>query len=264
MNFREIITGAVIKKDTLLTNDWMRYALRAIYAGAFLTLTTAAGAFMATNMFPDSPGMAKVAYAFFFAFGLAYILFLGGELATSNMMYTSAGVYFKALTIGKATKILVICTLFNLIGAIFMAWLFSFMPHFKEMGADYILVNTVNSKLAKPISSWIIEGIIANFFVNLAVLSYLLVKDQVARIILILTAVTMFVSLGTEHVIANFSSFGLVYFANIQTELNHSIVEYLIQWFWVWLGNFIGGGICIGLGYAYLNHPSSEYIETNQ
>ncbi len=264
MNFREIIIGAVKKKDTLLFNDWMRYALRAIYAGAFLTLTTAAGAFMASNMFPESHGLAKVSYAFFFAFGLVYILFLGGELATSNMMYTTAAAYFKELTLGKVAKILVICTLFNLIGAIFMAWLFSFMPHFKEMGADYILVNTVNAKLAKPITSWIIEGIIANIFVNLAVLSYLLIKDQVVRVILILTAVTMFVALGTEHVIANFSSFGLVYFANLQSELNHSLLDYVIQWSWVWLGNFIGGGLCIGLGYAYLNDPSSNYIETNQ
>ncbi len=260
LNFRELVTAAVHKKETLIDNDLMRYSLRSVYAGAYLTLSTAAGAFMATHMFPDAAGMAKVFYAFFFAFGLVYILFLGGELATSNMMYTTAGVYFKELKVSKQVKILVVCTLFNLIGALFMAWLFSFMPHFKEMAADYILVGTVNSKLAKPVINLLVEGIIANVFVNVAILSFMLVKNQVGRMILVLTAVTMFVALGTEHVIANFASFGLVYFSELGGQF--SFLSFLIQWFWVWIGNLIGGGIFIGLGYAYLNHPKSTYTDS--
>ncbi|MBG9987661.1 formate/nitrite transporter family protein [Aerococcaceae bacterium DSM 111176] len=260
MNFRELVTGAVHKKENLIDNDLLRYCLRSVYAGAYLTLSTAAGAFMVTRMFPDAPGMAGVIYAFLFAFGLVYILFLGGELATSNMMYTTAGLYFKELKVSKQFKILIICTLFNLIGAFFMAWLFSFMPHFKEMPSDYILANTVNAKLAKPVVNLIVEGIIANVFVNLAILSFMLVKNQVGRIILVLTAVTMFVALGTEHVIANFASFGLVYFSDSGGQF--SFISFIIQWFWVWVGNLIGGGIFIGLGYAYLNHPKSKYIES--
>lgn len=261
MSFKELVAAAVHKKEALVDEDISRYSLRAIYAGAYLTLSTAAGAYMATAMFPESPGMAKVFYAFLFAFGLVYILFLGGELATSNMMYTSAAVYFKELSIKKLVKILLICTFFNYVGATFVAWLFSFMPHFNQMAPDYILAGTVSTKLAKPVINLIVEGIIANIFVNLAILSFMLIKNRMASLILVLTAVTMFVAIGTEHVIANFSSFALVYFTDIRTEMGYNLVSYLMQWFWVWIGNFIGGGIFIGVGYAYLNNSKGNYID---
>ena len=58
-------------------------------------MSTAAGAAAAQVIAGLNPALSKFFFAFIFTWGLVYILFLNSELATSNMMYLTAGVYQK-------------------------------------------------------------------------------------------------------------------------------------------------------------------------
>lgn len=143
---------------------------------------------MGETMFPEALDLAKVIYSFIFSFGLLYILFLGGELATSNMMYFSASLYYRTI------RPFIVCSFGNFLGAMVTAWLFSFVDYFQQMTPDFLLPSIVHAKLDKTIINLIIEGIIASVFVKIAVLSFF-VKNQMAKIVMVLSAITMFVSL---------------------------------------------------------------------
>ena len=89
-------------------------------------------------------------------------------------------------------------------------------------------------------------------FVNLAILGYMLLKEESAKIFIALSAIFMFVFLVNEHLIANFASFMLLGFNGIRDAVdNFTLANILHQWVIVFFGNWIGGGIFIGLAYSW-------------
>ena len=92
------------------------------------------------------------------------------------------------------------------------------------------------------------RGITANMFVNIAILGYMLLKEESAKIFIALSAIFMFVFLINEHLIANFASFMLLGFNGVRDAVdNFTLANILRQWIVVFFGNWIGGGIFIGL-----------------
>lgn len=260
--FTEKITKAVYKKKELYQESKGRYAIRALFAGAFLTMSTAAGAAAAQMISQISPALGKFVFAFIFAWGLAYILFLNAELATSNMMYLASGVYQKDLKWIKALELLVVCTVCNLIGAMLVGWAFASSSAFSAMDANHFIVHVVESKLTRSNGLVFLEAIIANVFVNVGILSFLLIKDEAAKLWIVISAIFMFVFLGNEHVVANFASFSIVKFTAGTTGLDFMNWSNLIRhWVIAFLGNCIGGGVLIGMAYAYLNQTKTVYHE---
>ena len=67
--FVDFIKKACTKKAALLEESLGRYAARSIYAGAFLTLSTAAGAVAADQINTLHPSLGRFLFAFIFAFG---------------------------------------------------------------------------------------------------------------------------------------------------------------------------------------------------
>lgn len=262
VNFSGIIGKACHKKEALFDESKLRYALRSMLAGAFLTLTTAVGGIAADNSMLIHPALGKFVFAFLFAWGLVFVLFLNTELATSNMMFLTAGVYYKKITVTKAVKILLYCTVFNLIGALFIGWLCSFSAPFMHLTDTSYLVAAVGGKLAKTSTQIIVEGILANIFVNIAILSFLFVKNSSARVSIAVVAIFMFVYLGYEHVIANYGSFSLVMYNQAHMINGFDLLNIFRQWTAAFIGNYIGGGILIGLCYAYLNHTDTVYQDS--
>ena len=117
-NFIQKVGAACNKKEDLYQKSKTRYAVRSIFAGGFLTLSTAVGAVAADLLNTFVPGSGRFLFPFIFAWGLVYLLFLNAELTTSNMMYLTAGTYLKKINWKKALEILLYCTFFNLIGAL--------------------------------------------------------------------------------------------------------------------------------------------------
>ena len=170
------------KKEELFNKSKTKYAIRSMFAGAFLTLSTAAGVIAADVMNGLVPGTGRFVFPFIFAWGLIYILFLNAELTTSNMMYLTAGTFLKKINWKKALLILLYCTFFNLVGALFIAFLFNQTSAFSHLTSNGFLAGIAEHKLSRPSQLVIFEGIIANIFVNIAILSYLLLKNSTAKI----------------------------------------------------------------------------------
>ena len=249
------------KKLSLINESFSRYALRSIFAGAFLTFTTLAGIFAADNLNLINNVLGKFGFAFLFSFGLVYILFLNAELATSNMMYLSAGTYLEKIKIMEAIKILIVCTLFNLVGALIASFIIGQSGVLNALNENSILFSIVQGKLSHSNYEIFNGGILANIFVNIAIISYLLMDDSSAKITVVVSAVFMFVYIGLDHVIANFASFSLVLCGG-KTELvnGFNFINILRQWSFAFIGNLIGGAI-MGLSYAYYNIKQRLYMD---
>ncbi|MFM1515452.1 formate/nitrite transporter family protein [Helcococcus ovis] len=258
--FIEKITYNCNKKIDLIEKSIARYALRSIFAGAALAMTTLAGVVAADYLNTIHPNLGKFMYAFLFSWGLIYILFLNAELATSNMMYLTAGTYLRKIKFSKAVKILLVCTFFNLVGAAAIGILVSNTSVLHSLKDTSMLVKIVECKLAHSSSEIMSGGILANVFVNIAIIAFMLVKDENAKVGIILSAIFMFVYLGLDHVIANFGSFSLVGFSQYgKNVIGLNIVNVIRQWTFAFLGNLVGGGLILGFGYAWLNNKEIVY-----
>ena len=225
-------------------------------------MSTAAGAAAAQVIAGLNPALSKFFFAFIFTWGLVYILFLNSELATSNMMYLIAGVYQKNIRLAKAVTILLYCGFFNLIGAMIIGAAFAYSAAFNTMDAQHFIVGLVQLKALRGNEQILLEGVLANIFVNVATLAFLLIKDETAKMWIIISAIFMFVFLGEEHVVANFASFSIVKFSSISSTLDFMNWFNLIRhWVVVFIGNTFGGGVIVGLAYAFLNKTKSVYHE---
>ena len=124
------------------------------------------------------------------------------------------------------------------------------------------MVTAVSTKLGKTDWMYFTEGITASMFVNLAIFGYMLLKEESAKIFIALSAIFMFVFLVNEHLIANFASFMLLGFNGIRDAVdNFTLANILHQWVIVFFGNWIGGGIFIGLAYSWLNKTKTTHID---
>ena len=158
--------------------------------------------------------------------------------------------------------ILLYCTLFNLIGALVAGWAFANSSAFSHLTHDSFLPKLVAKKLARPSDLVLLEGILANVFVNIAILSSILVKDGAAKLWIILSAISMFVFLSNEHIAANFASFSIMKFSMIADQVPHfDLPNILRHWGVTFIANFIGGGLLIGLPYAFLNKNEDTYVD---
>lgn len=247
------------KKIDLVNNSVIRYIIRAMLACLFLTLGTAVAVMIGDKVDHYAVGLGKIVYAFMFSWSLVMIIYMNAELGTSNMMYMTTGVYQKIVRPGKALQILFLCVIFNLIGGICAGYLVSLTSTFHNLPADHFLFTAVTGKLEKAPLQIFVEGIFANVVVNTAVLCTLRMKDDAGKVIAMIFIIFIFAFLGFEHVIANFSSFSLAFFASGGHLAGMTVGSVATNLSLAFLGNFVGGGLVIGLGYAWLNRTKSIY-----
>ena len=106
-------------------------------------------------------------------------------------------------------------------------------------------------------SGWgdlLVRAILCNFMINLAMLLVYngLIKDDLTRSLAMIMSVFVFAFLGLEHSVANTVLFGIVGLQDgVDVGLAAGNVAIAL------LGNFIGGGLLIGLYFAYANNDST-------
>lgn len=114
-------------------------------------------------------------------------------------------------------------------------------------------------KLEKDPAGLLVEGMLANFVVNMAIVGAVFAKDIVSKFFVIVPIIACFVGLSLEHVIANFCLMMLTFFCSTPLPDGFTLGAVLTNWSLVWIGNVIGGGFLIGGVYAWLNKGPEAY-----
>lgn len=246
----EAAVGQVQTKEIMATKTPGRYALKAIMSGFLLAIVTVFMLAIKTQFAGTNEGLVNLLGAIAFSLALVLIVLTNSELLTSNFMYLTVGWYYKAITINKMLFIFLFCFIGNIIGGFI---LFFLMKGTHIMTPEMIasLSKTVHMKTVE--STWLnilVKAIFCNFFINIGIYVSMLFKEGLARAFFIAAGGVVFVFMGYEHVVFNAGLYAGMVFYNLDALSWLGVIKNIV---FALIGNYIGGGIFIGLVYAYLN-----------
>ncbi|WP_338023094.1 formate/nitrite transporter family protein [Bifidobacterium miconis] len=262
--FISTVLDALDSKETMTGKFTGKYMQRAVMAGFFVGIFFTAFFAISATFAATGPAMAlvgKVIAALTFGWALVLIYYTNSELLTSNMMIISIGVYHKRIDWLHSLRILALCLLGNLIGGLIIAVLM----RFSSITDGVIFTQMANAALTKTgyvtqgfggIVDLFVRAIFCNFCINIGMLMVYngkLVNDFTKCIIMVV-AVFVFAYLGFEHSVADSVLFLIV---GLHGVINPwlAIAAIIV----ILLGNFVGGGVLIGLNFAVMNdrpHPN--------
>jgi formate/nitrite transporter len=248
----ERIIDTISHKEALQQRYVWRYILRAAMAGFIVMLMYVFTYQVKADLGADmNLGLSKYITALTFSIALVFIYFTNSELLTSNFMYFTVGVYYRKIKTSRAMRVLGLCLFGNILGIAFIAALVASCDIVSPEMQEHLL-HTVEAKTVGS-GAWTIfvKGIFANFFINVAVIIAMqLGDDYAAKIFALLAGVMVFAYMGFEHVVANSALFVLALMLEPSAvDLMHTSKNFVFSF----LGNYVGGGLIIGLFYAFLN-----------
>ena len=251
-SYVEKAADAGVMKMALLQQDPLRYMLRSVGAGMGLTLVVFVFWVLMQNLNDISLG--KVIAAGFFGIGLTIIVFTNMELFTSNNMYLTVS-SAEGRTSWRQTVVLwIACWFGNLAGAVLIAILLAGAGCFVQLPADHALFTGALHKAHQSGGVIFIKGILANWIVCLAVRIALRCREEVAKILILVSVVFIFVYLGFEHSIANMGTFSMAIVGGGSLTLTDALHNLLYST----AGNIVGGVALVGLPFTYLNSRERE------
>ncbi|WP_417067943.1 formate/nitrite transporter family protein [Niveibacterium terrae] len=235
------------KKTTLLEQDPLRYWTRSILAGMYLTIVGFVYWSIKTTLH-ETPFGPIIASAFF-GVGLSVIIFTHTELFTSNNMYLAVSSTSGRTNWWQTIKLWVACYLGNLIGALIVALLLWGAGTLDAIPLDHQVYAGAVAKTHQSAQAIFFKGILANWVVCLAVWMSLILKEEMARLSMVILVVFMFLFLGFEHSIANMGTFSISLLGHGTITLGDALFNLAFST----PGNIIGGALLVGLPNRFLS-----------
>lgn len=235
------------RKINLLERDPSRYLMRAVLAGMYLSIVVFVYWCLLHNLHASPFG--KVIASAFFGVGLSIIVFTNAELFTSNNMYLAVSSAEGRTTWFQSAVLWTVCYAGNLVGALIVAGLLYGAGTLADLPADHALYTGAAHKAHQGAVAIFIKGILANWVVCLAVRLALSMKEDIAKIVIMILVVFIFLYLGFEHSIANMGSFSMSLLGNGSIELRDALYNLVYST----AGNIVGGALFVGIPFRYLN-----------
>ncbi|WP_375750267.1 formate transporter FocA [Vibrio sp. HN007] len=247
------------------TKDPMKSFLLAITAGIHIGIAFVFYTTITTGSSELPWGLIRLVGGLGFSLGLILVIITGGELFTSSVL-TLVAHASKKITSKSLIVNWMIVYVGNLIGALLLVGIMlvakQYMFDHGEVGINTMKI--AQHKLHHSFFQAIALGIMCNVLVCIAVWMTFSGRSLNDKIMVTILPVAMFVSAGFEHCIANMfqvpMAIGIKTFASPEfwqltganpldfadLTLSNFILNNLIP---VTIGNIIGGGIFVGMGY---------------
>ncbi|WOF22625.1 formate/nitrite transporter family protein [Microbacterium betulae] len=238
-----------------------RYLQRAAMAGVIIGLMyivyySVIAAFTSIGLAP----LGRIAGAAVFGWALVFIYYSRSELLTSNMMIVTVGAYYRRTGWLRALRLLGLCYVGNALGGVFVAVLVRFSTLTEGLPSDEMLASVEHKLMyvTEGATGWtdlFIRAVLCNLCINLAMLLVYngFIKDDLTKSLVMIVSVFVFAFLGLEHSVANTALFAIVGLAD-GIHVGYAAANLGI----VLVGNYVGGGLLIGLYYAYANDETRK------
>jgi len=250
----EILSKLGKIKYNIMKTDPLRFFVRSFMAGAYLG-AAAILSYTLGAMLQDHGVIAKIAVAATFGIGLVAIVYLGAELFTGNCFVTIMPVLKGELKIKDIIPMWIVCYLGNVVGISLICFLFIKSGAQETVMIPY-LETAMKAKLQFDVLDLLIKGVLCNFIVCIAAYSGIKIKDETARLIVIMVFVMAFVLPGFEHCIANAGIFtmGMTQLGNV-IDWTGLPLHMLIST----IGNIIGGSVLLAMPiYIVFREPKNN------
>lgn len=235
-----------------------RYMLSAVFAGAWVgvgivLIASLGGPLAATG----SPAL-KLVLGAAFGVALTLVVFAGAELFTGNNMVMLQGLQARTVTVADTLSVWVASLVGNLMGSVGLAamvnaggTLATGAANGKPGPADRLVASLLAGKISATGPQLFWRAVLCNMLVCLALWTAARTRSDGAKLVLIWWCLLAFIGAGLEHSIANMTLFGLGIFAHSAgwADLWRNLA-------WTVPGNIVGGGLVIGLGYAFAGGPT--------
>lgn len=185
--------------------------------------------------------------------GLALVVLTGGELFTGNVFFLTAGVLDGSATLTQLKRNWALSYLGNLAGTAFVASLTWAAGTIGSAAAIKGACSIATAKVASAFLPMFFKGVLGNWLVCLALWLAISAQSLPGKVLGIFLPISMFVTLGFEHSIANMFFFWQGWFAGADISVLDAVIRNLLP---VTLGNIFGGAVLVGLAYqvAYGNN----------
>lgn len=258
--FIETVLDATDTKVAMARRLTVPYLQRAAMAGILIGLFYCAY-FAVAGTFTQFPagdgswlGAGKILGSFIFGWALVFIYFTKSELLTSNMMVVSIAVYYRRLKPFHGLMLLFWCLLGNALGGLILAALLKFTTLINGAALDQMQA-AVDTKLAyvetaAGLGDLFLRAVLCNLLINVAMLLVYngYIRETITMSLTMMMAVFLFAFLGLEHSVANTVLFTVVGLAE-DIDVGAAAANVGIAL----VGNFIGGGLLVGVYYAHVN-----------
>ncbi|MCD6112719.1 MAG: formate/nitrite transporter family protein [Bacteroidales bacterium] len=258
------------------TNTAGKLFVLAILAGCFIGFAAHLATVVATGWtiggMPALFGLKKFFIGAVFSTGLMLVIIPGSELFTGNNLMSIA-LFNKDITFGQLLRNWGIVFLGNLVGSIFLAWMFARMSGLTSSNVGATAINIAAGKVAAVDGhnlQFFFRAIGCNWLVCLAVMMATAAQDIGGKILAIFFPIMAFVTSGFEHVVANmyFIPAGIFskHFPGALSASKIAADPSVLNWGTMWsqnmitvlLGNIVGGALLCGGVYWWL------YVKNNK
>jgi len=259
----EALETKTIMSGELLQRYLQRAGMAGILIGVFYSVYYATVAAFASVQYDtlSLQGVGRVVGSLAFGWALVFIYYTKSELLTSNMMIVTVGAYYHRARWWRVVRLLFFCYVGNILGGLLVAILFRFSTIISGPVLEQ-MEHSVDVKLgyvSEGVAGWgdlFVRAIFCNLMINIAMLLVYngLIKDDLTKSLAMIMSVFVFAFAGFEHSVANSVLFMIIGFKEgIDVGLAAGNVGIAL------LGNYVGGGLLIGLYYAYVN-DDSKYL----
>jgi len=232
-------------KVAILKGSKAKYLILSMLAGVYVGFGILL-IFSIGGMVGDSP-FKKLLMGLSFGIALSLVLMVGSELFTGNNMIMTVASLDKKVKWLDTIKIWIYSYFGNLAGSILLAIMFV-QGGCATGPIGEFFIKASAAKMSGDFTELFFKGILCNMLVCLAVLSYIKLKDETAKLIMIFWCLFAFITSGFEHSVANMTVMSV---ALLIPDGGLTIGGFLHNIIPVTLGNIVGCAVFIGMGYWF-------------
>jgi nitrite transporter len=238
--------GALATAKATQVRDLPRYLWSAVLAGAYVGLAVVLLVSVSAPLAASGAAATKLVQGAVFGLALTLVVFAGAELFTGNAMVMLQGWWSRTVRPVDVALVWAASLVGNVVGSLLLAVVVHAGGTLTGPGAGLVgTIATGKDALAGPQLLW--RSILCNALVCLALWMAARTASDGAKLVVLWWALLAFIGSGFEHSIANVTTFAL------------GALEGSVGWgalarnlLWTIPGNVVGGGLVIGLGYAWI------------
>ena len=250
---KNLLSEVAVKKVNFYKSGIIKYLIASMWAGAYvgfgIFLIMTIGGLGSESNFPFT----KMLMGLSFGIALSLVIMAGSELFTGNNMILTVGALDKKVTWKDSANIWIWSFIGNAIGSTLLGLLLS-LTNASATPTGAFILKTAATKMNGDFIPLLVNGILCNLLVCLAVLCSIKMKSESGKLIMVFWCLFAFITSGFEHSVANMTIFATALFMpHPETVSLMGVFQNMIP---VTLGNFIGGALLLGASYFYMGKES--------
>ncbi len=242
------LVNAALNKVKLFESSKAKYFVASICAGVYVGLGMLFVVVVGSlSEDPTGVGAHRILMGAVFGVALSLVVMTDSELFTGNNLVMTAGGLAKKVSAKNVFAIWGLCYVGNFVGSILIGTMFAKSGIADTVTGDFLVRLTTAKTMLDP-ATMFVKAILCNMLVCLATLCVIKMKEEIARLVMIIWCVFAFLTSGYEHSVANMAMFtASILMPDTTITVQGAFYNLTI----VTLGNMVGGCL-LGAVYTFL------------